>query len=74
MKKNKKKGESDMRKFDIPNRKSKKAFPRATYLGESVLVRGVVRKDNAQRLYYSVRKVGTREEPRAVRCDKLTVM
>ena len=63
-----------MRKFEIPNSKSKKAFPRAEYLGEEVVVRGVARLDEAQRVYYKVRPVGSRERTKAVRCDKLIIM
>jgi hypothetical protein len=60
-----------MRKFDIPKRKSKRAFPRAIYLGEVVSVRGVARLDEAQRVYYRVRPAGSRQKTVAVRCDKL---
>jgi len=63
-----------MRKFEIPNAKSKKAFPRAEYLGEEVVVRGVAHIDEAQRVYYKVRPVGAREGNRAVRCDKLIAL
>lgn len=64
-----------MRKFTIPSRKSKKAFPRATYLGEEVSVRGIVRLDEAQRVYYRVKSTDTRNaKPMAVRCDKLNAI
>lgn len=63
-----------MRKFEIPSNKSKKAFPRAEYLGEEVSVRGVSRLDEAQRVYYEVRPVGARKGTQAVRCDKLTAL
>lgn len=63
-----------MRKFNIPTRKSKKAFPRAEYLGEKVSVRGVDRLDEAQRIYYRVRHLGSRGRTMAVRCDKLVAL
>ena len=64
-----------MRKFDIPSRKSKKAFPRATHRGEEVRVRGVARIDEAQRVYYRVKPVANRNaKSRAVRCDKLIAL
>ena len=63
------------RKFTIPSRKSKKAFPRAMHLGEEVSVRGIARIDEAQRVYYSVRPIDTRNAKTvAVRCDKLAVV
>ena len=63
-----------MRKFEIPARKSKKGFPRAEYLGNEVSVRGVARLDEAQRVYYKVRPIGTRGKTTAVRCDKLIAL
>ena len=61
-----------MRKFDIPNRKSKKAYPRALYKGETVSVRGIARIDEAQRVYYRVRPISSRKgKTTAVRCDGL---
>ncbi len=63
-----------MRKFEIPSKKSKKAFPRAEYLGEEVSVRGVDRLDEAQRVYYNVRPIGSRKGTQSVRCDKLTAL
>lgn len=63
-----------MRKFEIPNQRSKKAYPRAEYLGTEVSVRGVERIDEAQRVYYKVRPIGTRKGTQAVRCDKLTAL
>ena len=63
-----------MRKFTIPTSKSKKAYPRAEYLGEEVTVRGVARLDEAQRVYYRVRPIGTRKGTIAVRCDKLIAL
>ena len=63
-----------MRKFEIPSTRSKKAFPRAEYLGEEVSVRGVARIDEAQRVYYAVRPIGARTGTQAVRCDKLTAL
>jgi hypothetical protein len=63
-----------MRKFEIPSKKSKKAFPRAEYLGDVVSVRGIAKLDEAQRVYYRVRPVGSRDKTTAVRCDKLTAL
>ena len=64
-----------MRKFTIPTRKSKKAFPRAEYLGEEVSVRGVARLDEAQRVYYRVKPIDDKKaKTMAVRCDKLNVL
>jgi len=63
-----------MRKFEIPSRQSKKAFPRATHLGSEVSVVGVSHIDESQRVYYTVRPVGTRKTSKAVRCDKLLAL
>ena len=64
-----------MRKFDIPNRKSKKAMPKAEYRGETVSVRGVARIDEASRCYYRVKPVADRNsKTMAVRCDKLIAL
>jgi hypothetical protein len=63
-----------MRKFEIPARVSKKAYPRAMYLGNEVSVCGVSRLDESQRVYYSVRPIGTRKATKAVRCDNLIVI
>lgn len=63
-----------MLKFDIPSKKSKKAYPRATYRGQEVRVRGVDHFDMARRAYYQVQPVNTRSKDtiQSVRCDKLT--
>ena len=63
-----------MRKFEIPTRTSKKAYPRAMYLGNEASVCGVSRVDESQRVYYSVRPIGTRKATKAVRCDKLIAL
>ena len=64
-----------MRKFDIPRRRSKQAYPKAEYLGETVSVRGVARLDDAQRVYYKVTPINSRNaKSKAVRCDKLIAL
>jgi hypothetical protein len=64
-----------MRKFTIPLTESKKAMPRALYLGEEVRVTGIESIDSAQRCYYFVKPVSSRNaETRAVRCDKLIAL
>jgi hypothetical protein len=63
-----------MRKFTIPKRRSKRAYPRATYLGDEVMVRGVSRLDEARRVYYRVKHVEDRTSTKAVRCDKLIAL
>ena len=64
-----------MRKFTIPSKKSKKAYPRATYLGEEVSVRGVAKIDEAQRVYYRVKPTSSRNaKTMAIRCDKLIAL
>ena len=64
-----------MRKFTVPNRKSKKRCPRAMHLGEEVSVRGVARLDEANRVYYRVKSVDNRTaKTKAVRCDKLIAL
>jgi hypothetical protein len=61
-----------MRKFNVPSKSSKKAYPRAIHQGKEVMVRGVERLDEAQRVYYNVKEVGRRRgQEKAVRCDKL---
>jgi len=63
------------RKFNVPHRTEKKAYPRAMYLGEEVYVNGVQRLDEAQRVYYTVKPVNKRNSDTiAVRCDKLDVI
>ena len=45
------------------------------YLGQEVMVKGVARLDEAQRVYYKIRPVDQRTTPvKAVRCDKLEVI
>jgi|GEM_PF-4290063 len=65
-----------MRKFEIPSKASKKAFPRAIHQGQEVRVRGAARLDEAQRVYYSVQPVNTigNRKVSEVRCDKLQLL
>jgi hypothetical protein len=65
-----------MRKFEIPSKQSKKAYPRAEHKGQEVRVRGVDRLDESRRVYYSVQPVHKRSmaSVQSVRCDKLSLI
>jgi len=64
-----------MRKFNIPARRSKRAFPKAMYLGEKVSVCDIDGVDSYRHTYYIVKPVhGRMTSQVSVRHDGLMAL